>query len=321
MVNVTKQNRSVAWHSIKWKQVNCMVNNLRHRLYRATESGNLKKVSSLQKLILRSQSVRLQSIWLAERGLALSEKKTNIVHLEEGFDFLGFNVKRYKTNRTKRGIILLIKPSKESIKNFRQMVRQTWIKVLGWRKVDAIRSLNKKITGWGNYFKISTAKKIFSSLDYWMFKRQVRYLYRTHPSKHWHWYRSQYYGTIKGRKDRWVFQDKISKIYLEKLAWIPIRRHVMVKNIASPDNPKLKQYWIDRQKNKNSMTTKNKWLLWCKQQGKCPICIDKLDNGEELHIHHNIPRSLGGRNNLDNLSLLHGMCHRQIHSRQSRSVA
>lgn len=180
--------------------------------------------------------------WLADRGLALSEEKTNVVHLEEGFDFLGFNVRRYKTNRTKKGTILLIKPSKKSINNFRQMVRQTWIQVLGWKKVDAIRNLNKKITGWGNYFKTSAAKKIFSSLDDWMFKRQVRYLYRTHPKKSWNWYRSQYYGTIKGRKDRWVFQDKISKIYLEKLSWIPIRRHIMVKNVASPDNPQLRDY-------------------------------------------------------------------------------
>lgn len=62
------------------------------------------------------------------------------------------------------------------------------------------------------------------------------------------------------------------------------------------------------------MATTNKRILWRKQQGRCPVCIDKLDNGEELHVHHNIPRSLGGRNNLDNLSLLHAMCHRQIHS-------
>jgi RNA-directed DNA polymerase len=91
--------------------------------------------------------------WLAKRGLALSQEKTRIVHLEEGFDFLGFNIKKYATKRTKRGSILLIKPSKESVKTFRHKVRKTWIKVLGWRTNDAIRYLNKQIIGWGNYFK------------------------------------------------------------------------------------------------------------------------------------------------------------------------
>ena len=62
MVNVSKQNQAIEWNSIKWKDINRMINNLRQRLYRATESGNLKKVRGLQKLILQSQAVRLQAI-------------------------------------------------------------------------------------------------------------------------------------------------------------------------------------------------------------------------------------------------------------------
>jgi RNA-directed DNA polymerase len=154
-----------------------------------------------------------------------------------------------------------------------------------------------------------------------MFTRQVRYLHRTHPNKSWHWLKRQYFGTVKERADKWVFQDKSSKIYLDKLSWIPIRRHIMVKNVSSPDNPKLRSYWLERQRNKQTMTTAIKRLLWHKQQGKCPRCLDIIDNGEQIHVHHLIPRSLGGRNNLANLSLLHAMCHRQIHSRQGRAVA
>lgn len=252
--------------------------------------------------------------WLKERGLELSEEKTRIVNLEEGFDFLGFNVRRYKTNLRKKGCILLTKPSKKSIENFKNEMRQAWKEVIGWKRVDAIRYLNQKIIGWGNYFKIGASKRTFGNLDHWMFGRQVRYLYRMHPNKHWHWFRRQYYGIAAGRKDMWVFQDKISGIYLEKLSWIPIKRHVMVQGNASPDNPQLQEYWQNRQKKKNLMISTKKQILWRKQQGLCPSCRESLDNGEMLHLHHIRPKSLGGKDTIVNLVMLHAGCHRQIHS-------
>lgn len=59
-------------------------------------------------------------IWLAQRGLALSEEKTSIKHLKEGFDFLGFKIRHYDNRHRKRGYILLTKPSKESMKRYKQ---------------------------------------------------------------------------------------------------------------------------------------------------------------------------------------------------------
>ncbi len=62
--------------------------------------------------------------WLAERGLRLSEAKTRIAHLSEGFDFLGFNVRHYRSPKTTRsGYKLLIKPSKASVKKLREHLK------------------------------------------------------------------------------------------------------------------------------------------------------------------------------------------------------
>ena len=51
--------------------------------------------------------------FLAERGLELSDEKTVITHIDDGFDFLGYNIRKYKG-------VLLIKPSKKSLKKFMQ---------------------------------------------------------------------------------------------------------------------------------------------------------------------------------------------------------
>lgn len=81
--------------------------------------------------------------WLATRGLRLSEEKTRIVHLTEGFDFLGFNIKHYKSPRTtKAGYKLLIKPSKESVQKLRDRLKQEWISLNGHNVHAVINRLN-----------------------------------------------------------------------------------------------------------------------------------------------------------------------------------
>jgi RNA-directed DNA polymerase len=59
--------------------------------------------------------------WLAPRGLAFNEAKTRIVHLTEGFEFLGFNLRRYRDGK------LLIKPSKTAIKEFRKRLAREFV--------------------------------------------------------------------------------------------------------------------------------------------------------------------------------------------------
>ena len=83
----------------------------------------------------REDAERVQGIlteWVKERGLTLSEEKTRIVHLTEGFDFLGFNIRHYPAPKTSRtGWKLLIKPSKESVQELRTKLNVLWEKVHG----------------------------------------------------------------------------------------------------------------------------------------------------------------------------------------------
>ena len=201
-------------------------------------------------------------------------------------------------------------------------MRNAWRQVVGWSAADTIAYLNPKIRGWCNYYRIGAAKQTFALLDHWMWKRQTRFVKRRHPNKPRQWRYGKYWGKMPDRQDRWVFQDKSTEKYLLKLAWTPIRRHTLVKGNASPDNPELKTYWQHRQVMKartlNSSSCRSK--LWKIQKGLCLLCNGPLDNGEKIHCHHKQPKSQGGDNRINNLCLLHALCHRQVHSKHRSTV-
>jgi RNA-directed DNA polymerase len=93
--------------------------------------------------------------WLLERGLRLSAEKTRIVHLCEGFDFLGFNIRHYPAPQTARsGYKLLIKPSKESVREFKERMRNEWMALKGHNVMEILKRLNPIVRGWANYFRI-----------------------------------------------------------------------------------------------------------------------------------------------------------------------
>ena len=261
--------------------------------------------------------------WLSIRGLKLSEEKTKIVHIEQGFDFLGFNIRQYRTNRKRKKKVLLCKPSKASVRSFKKQMKDEWKKTLMWDTKRVIENLNPKIKGWCNYFRVGTSKETFKKLDGWMWKRQMRFARRRHPNKHWWWCKKRYWGKIKGWNDKWVFVDTYShkELFLWKLAWTPIKRHILVKGRSSPDDPTLRIYWQQRQANHSKYLFKLRSILWRKQKGKCLVCYDNIDNGEPIHIHHLKPKKMGGSESLKNLAMIHAECHRQVHSKKGSTIA
>jgi RNA-directed DNA polymerase len=254
--------------------------------------------------------------WLLKRGLHLSEEKTRIVHLLEGFDFLGFNIRHYPAPNTARsGYKLLIKPSKESVQKFKDRLRREWMALKGHNVMAVLKRLNPILRGWTNYFRIGVSKHTFESLDHWMFNRCVRYVRSTHRRKGWRWCRSKYWGVLNPRRsDRWVFGDKSTGAYLLKLSWTPIKRHVLVKGASSPDDPALRGYWIKREQRKIGTLAPRLMSLAHSQRGRCTHCEASLFNGEVLNRHHLHPKGEGGSDERSNLQLVHLYCHQQIHA-------
>jgi RNA-directed DNA polymerase len=123
--------------------------------------------------------------WLAVRGLQLSQEKTHIVHLTEGFDFLGYNVKHYKVNNTRTGYKLLIKPSREAIKDLQGKLKEQWKDLRGKSVDDVLDKLNPIIRGWANYHRINVASQVFSYLDSWILRHEIKWARHKHRNKNW----------------------------------------------------------------------------------------------------------------------------------------
>ncbi|MFE3781313.1 group II intron reverse transcriptase/maturase [Amycolatopsis sp. NPDC059090] len=210
--------------------------------------------------------------WLEPRGLAFNEEKTRIVHLAEGFDFLGFNIRRYRNGK------LLTKPSTAAVKRIKDRLRNEVRDLRGNNAGLAVGTLNPIIRGWAAYYRTAVSSRIFNSLDAYMWTLLYKWARRGHRNKPKRWVIARYFGAFnKSRNDRWVFGDQSTGAFLAKFAWTKIVRHQMVSGAASPDDPALSEYWAARRRKRPLPPVDRLTLrLLKKQDGRCKWCGNLL---------------------------------------------
>jgi RNA-directed DNA polymerase len=253
--------------------------------------------------------------YLKDRGIDLAIEKTKITHIEEGFDFVGFNIRQYKLSNGKTK--LLTKPSKDSIKKAKNKIKEAFAQKNGKAVGQLISELNPVIRGIGNYWSKAVSKKTYKDIDDYTWQKTVKFLKRLHPKKSWKWKKARYFKPDHNgiSKDKWILTDpNNSNIQLTNMAWIPIERHVMIKYNNSPDNPELKQYFEQRdEKEFNTNNVLHKQKIAKKQKYKCRICRQSLIGDESIETNHIVPEKVGGKEHYHNLELLHNGCHIQHH--------
>jgi RNA-directed DNA polymerase len=219
--------------------------------------------------------------WLRPRGLGFNEAKTQLVHLNQGCDFLGFNIRRY------HGKLPLIKPSDNAVRRIRERLRTEMRALLGSNAASVMRTLTPIIRGWAAYYRIGISSAVFSALDDYMWKLLYKWIKRTHPNKSRWWRMDRYFDRFnRSRNNRWVFGDKDTGAYLPKFAWTKIVRHVMVTGTASPDDPDLARYWADRRGKQHNGPLSVLLLAKLKaQRGRCPQCGTMLLHAEREPRH------------------------------------
>ena len=257
--------------------------------------------------------------FLKDRGLSLSEEKTKIVHIDEGFDFLGWNVRKY-------GGKLLIKPAKKNVQAFLRKIRQIIKENHTAKQENVIRLLNPVIRGWANYHQNQVAKETFSKVDHFIWKMLWQWACRRHPNKPRRWIKDRYFKS-EGLRN-WVFgtmvkteDGDVKMVKLVNASDTPIRRHIKIKAEAHPFNPVWEEYFESRHslQMKESLRGKNKLLfLWYAQEGKCPNCNERITKDTGWNVHYIQRKTNGGKNMVTNLMLLHPNCHRQIHNREKK---
>jgi RNA-directed DNA polymerase len=209
--------------------------------------------------------------WLAPRGLAFNEDKTRIVSLQAGYDFLGFNVRRYRNGK------LLIKPSKAAVKRVKHKLAEQ-IRRLRGQNVSAVLAAICPITrGWASFYRSVVSKETFTSVDDYLWKLTYKWACRSHPNKPRYWVSKRYFGQFNpSRRNMWVFGDVASGAYLPLMAWTPIVRHRKVTGGASVDDPALTDYWNQRRGRNQPPLDRSTLRLLKVQHGRCAICADLL---------------------------------------------
>lgn len=204
--------------------------------------------------------------WLSPRGLKFNEEKTNIVSLSQGFDFLGFNVRRY-------GGKLLIKSSKAAMRRIRERLTAEMRSLRGANAEAVIATLNPVIKGWAAYYRTVVSSRAFAALDNHMWHLTYKWVRHSHPNKSRNWVTTRYFDAFnRSRRDVWVFGHRDSGAYLHKFAWTKIVRHHMIKGAASPDDRALVEYWTKRRRRKPNPLDRTGLPILQVQRGRCPLC-------------------------------------------------
>lgn len=270
-------------------------------------------ITSSSRELLEQRIKPLVAEFLAQRGLILSESKTSITHVEDGFDFLGWNVR-------KMGGMLLTQPSKKNVKAFMRTIRNILREMRTAKQVDVIDKLTPIIRGWANYHRSQMASRTFARCDHQVWQALWRWACRRHPNKGKRWIKQRYFTSLKGRD--WRYSNKVKLLPL--LSEFRKRPHIKIKGEANPYDPALDEYFSKRLARKMEQTLegrrKLRWLWWC-HEGYCPNCYQRITRETGWHMHHVIPKSQGGSDKLTNLVLLHPGCHAQLHVTMGANMA
>lgn len=201
-------------------------------------------ITGASKELLEEKVKPAVAAFLRERGLELSPEKTRVTHIEEGFDFLGFNVRKYNGK-------LLIKPAKGSVKAFLAEIRALIRARATAKTEELIRQLNPKIRGWAYYYRHVVSQRTFDYVDYQVSRALWAWIRRRHPNKSVAWRQKRYFRSQGYRN--WVFtasirnpQGEATPLDLFRAASIPITRHVKIRAEATPYDPAFADYVANR---------------------------------------------------------------------------
>jgi RNA-directed DNA polymerase len=201
-------------------------------------------ITGASKEVLETKVKPVVESFLLERGLELSQEKTKITHIDDGFDFLSTNVRKYKGK-------CITKPSKKSVKTFLNDIRET-IKANPTAKTEnLIYLLNPKIRGWANYHRFSCAKKTFGYVDHCIWQALWDWIHRRHPRKSGSWRKRKYFRCYGLRN--WTFSAETlngngTKSYVDlfEASAVPVKRHIKIRAVATPYDPRFTEYFEKR---------------------------------------------------------------------------
>ncbi|SKC19699.1 RNA-directed DNA polymerase [Dyadobacter psychrophilus] len=241
--------------------------------------------------------------FLAERGLELNEQKTSLGHIDQGYQFLGFHLRRYADQK------VIIKPTADALKSVKTKVSQIVREMIARTQDDLILGLRPVTLGWCQYYQTVCSQRAFEKLDNHVFKRLWWWAQRRHKRKSARWIKNRYWR-VEGKR-KWNFVTGQTR--LPQCEHIPIIR---VKNLRIKANIFIDEtYFKQRSQDLAQLRmSRREAQLLSKQNGYCPMCKGVLQVDDQTNLHHIQPKLTGGRNDIGNLMLVHANCHQSYHA-------
>ena len=208
-------------------------------------------ITAIDKETITSEIIPMVTAFLAERGLELSPEKSKITHINDGFDFLSQNVRKYKGK-------LLIRPTKDAIQSFKNKLKIIIRENRGIPAHALIRILNPVIRGWSNYHKGICSKRIFARLGKFIFSQLRKWAKYQHGNKNRRWIYNRYFLNNHFTDYR-MTKKGLQTVRLYRIAYVPIRYHVKVKAQANPFLKEFDKYFVQRTNWRNDLA------IECKQ--------------------------------------------------------
>ena len=246
-------------------------------------------ITGRSKEILENEVLPIVRGFMAERGLRLSEEKTVITHIDDGFDFLGFNVRKYKGK-------LLIKPSKKNMKAFIAKIRNTIKDNPSIEQERLIQILNPKIRGWVEYHKYTVSSAAFRKVDHEIWLCLWEWIKRRHPKKGKRWMVKKYFHQVGTRfwtfsiprKGRKMVNGEPVYTRLISASDTEIRRYRKIKCDANPFDAEWQGYFEQREYEKMRTSLKGRKILtkiFNAQKGLCPVCGNKITTETDFKVY------------------------------------
>jgi RNA-directed DNA polymerase len=260
-----------------------------------------------QEVILKNKLILTE--FLSKRGLQLNEKKTLVTNIKDGFNFLGFNIRRMPHNTglnqdTDQKTVLIIKPSKKGIRKLKDTI---CTKITMNKPIEKIISeLNPVLRGWGEHKRISYhSQETFISIDHWIYGKMLKWVSRKKGSLRKNI--NKYITPTVTRAWNWTATEKIKLINLGEISIIRLRPLKLDRNPYVLANT---EYFNKRRE--KLIDAKFRATIYKDYKQICPICETSLHNGEQVELHHIIPQVSKGKYSRENIIPLHQICHQQV---------
>jgi RNA-directed DNA polymerase len=249
--------------------------------------------------------------------LELSESKTHITHINDGFTFLGFGIRRYQGTHGKP--VVLIRPSQANIRKFKTKIKELTRRNTTWEPVwYKVMQLNRILRGWSAYYQHVNAKTTFSKLDWWVLDRVFRWARKKHGKPAWRTISAKYRRRDpKGRNNFVCHLNDGSPVWLYRMSDRPIRRYWF-----SSKRPTYAEGGVTTNTGDHveSMVEPKSYPVKERDQIRAVVlrrddymCQRCQATGTRLYVHHIVPRHKGGTDESDNLISLCHQCHCKAH--------